>query len=182
MWVEPPVILLHLLLGLFCNGFPPRNNILYRGLSVLNNHKWFPVPFFFCFISQQELKVQRLFIVFTSRTAAVEKVHLPPLTNMKSNKEQIVIKIKLEQNKSRPEKDRRDPSFIIRLPAWMLHLKYGNLFLVQEVTKTKVHDMNRYLQHWLCSPTVIPHGGMKINKSFWTPVSSRYVHLFTKLR
>lgn len=47
-----------------------------------------------------------------------------------------------------------------------------DLFLVQEWHRS-VHDTNQaepQSSTWLCCPTVIPHSGMKVNKSFWVPL------------
>lgn len=89
------------------------------------------------------------------------ETHLPPLTNTITNEEQTVIKIKLQQNKSLTRWDSGNPSFIFKLPAWMLCLKHMLCvwFLVQKwhliqsglMTKIKPnHDLQHgsAVQHW----------------------------------
>lgn len=98
---HPP---LPLLLGLFfffvIDSFL---EIIYQEPSVHNNHKWFPVPFFFVSSHNREIKVQRhtIHCLYITYSGCWENPSATSLeNNMKTNEEQTVIKIRLEQNTS----------------------------------------------------------------------------------
>ena len=159
--------------------------IIYQEPSVHNNHKWFPVPFFFCVISQQGNKGTKTYYSLSlhhvQRLLRKSICHLSRNQHEKQMKNRLWLKSGWNKIHHRPEETGKKKSSFIRYQTSRLTAafeKNTGICSYFEKRHRLVHGTSHagpQSSTWPCSPTVIPHRGMKIKRSFWISLGHQYL-------